>query len=440
MFSVRIAYARYRRRYSSLATQPADAVEEDKEKKEDEPPTATDDVETTLESLGIGFVTFVNHDSAEDAVREMNAKSFHVTKDGVTFDKVIYVGRARKKAEGERELRAKYEAEKPGRSTAKFQDANPYVKKLNDAVTNIGKGGAGGLPGSHGRGGRGPMRGQPINLHAHDSVAGGDDASWWTPADPAGFLVGGPFPPLAVDPPSDGVDPTIQVSRESPHKFFTTTATAVERAEFQLRRAGSGLPSPLVDTVVSERYLLSVTPHNIATCTLIAAYNTSLPEGAICNLIETLKSTLVDGEADVSATEVQLTFGKKKPRPRRLIASSPRYRYAKSPQATPGASIPSAYSRFLESTAMPTLAPTRTQGYIVFEAKVSELNCTQIAANLSIVPGVYNVSVDFGGTVGDVSGCAVRHLFMLDTNHSTSHFTSSSKYTESTSVVRLPPP
>ncbi len=80
-------------------------------------------------------MNFVNHDSAEDAVREMNEKSFNVTEDGATFDKVIYVGRAQKKAERERELRAKYETEKLDR-IAKFQGTNLYVKNLDDAVTD----------------------------------------------------------------------------------------------------------------------------------------------------------------------------------------------------------------------------------------------------------------------------------------------------------------
>jgi polyadenylate-binding protein len=110
---------------------------EDKEKKEDKPAAdaSADDDENKLESLGFGFVNFVNHDSAEDAVREMNEKSYTVTENGVTFDKVIYVGRAQKKAERERELRAKYETEKLDR-IAKFQGTNLYVKNLDDAVTD----------------------------------------------------------------------------------------------------------------------------------------------------------------------------------------------------------------------------------------------------------------------------------------------------------------
>ncbi|KAL3775653.1 hypothetical protein ACHAW5_008123 [Stephanodiscus triporus] len=94
-----------------------------------------DDDETKPESLGFGFVNYLNHDSAADAVREMNEKSYRVTEDGATFDKVIYVGRAQKKAERERELRAKYEVEKLDR-IAKFQGVNLYVKNLDESVTD----------------------------------------------------------------------------------------------------------------------------------------------------------------------------------------------------------------------------------------------------------------------------------------------------------------
>jgi polyadenylate-binding protein len=97
--------------------------------------TDDDDDEKKLESLGFGFVNFVAHESAEDAVKEMNEKTFTVTEDGVTYDKILYVGRAQKKAERERELRVKYESEKLDR-IAKFQGVNLYVKNLDDDVTD----------------------------------------------------------------------------------------------------------------------------------------------------------------------------------------------------------------------------------------------------------------------------------------------------------------
>ena len=65
----------------------------------------------------------------------MNEKTFTVTEDGVTYDKILYVGRAQKKAERERELRVKYESEKLDR-IAKFQGVNLYAKNLDDDVTD----------------------------------------------------------------------------------------------------------------------------------------------------------------------------------------------------------------------------------------------------------------------------------------------------------------
>jgi polyadenylate-binding protein len=65
----------------------------------------------------------------------MNDKEFTVTEDGEEVTKVLFVGRAQKKAERERELRAKYEAEKIDR-IAKFQGVNLYVKNLDDTVTD----------------------------------------------------------------------------------------------------------------------------------------------------------------------------------------------------------------------------------------------------------------------------------------------------------------
>jgi len=98
-------------------------AEESKEEKE---PTGP-------ESLGFGFVNFATHDGAAAALEEMNDKSFHVTEDGETIDKILFVGRAQKKSERERELRQKYESEKMDR-IAKFQGVNLYVKNLEDTV------------------------------------------------------------------------------------------------------------------------------------------------------------------------------------------------------------------------------------------------------------------------------------------------------------------
>ncbi|KAL9182246.1 hypothetical protein ACHAXT_012898 [Thalassiosira profunda] len=129
---------------------PADAPEEAKDeakaeeesKKEEEP--AKEEAEAAKpvkeeskepESLGFGFVNFATHEAAAEAVKEMNEKEYTVTEDGEEVTKVLFVGRAQKKAERERELRAKYESEKMDR-IAKFQGVNLYVKNLDDAVTD----------------------------------------------------------------------------------------------------------------------------------------------------------------------------------------------------------------------------------------------------------------------------------------------------------------
>merc|ERR1712232_1516211 len=54
---------------------------------------------------------------------------------GVERTVELYVGRAQKKAERERELRAKFEAEKMDR-ISKFQGVNLYIKNLDDTVTD----------------------------------------------------------------------------------------------------------------------------------------------------------------------------------------------------------------------------------------------------------------------------------------------------------------
>jgi len=126
----------------AVSPEPTEEAEKDKEEpsKEDEKaeePTpakpAEEPASNKPESLGFGFVNFLTHESAAAAVKEMNDKEFTVTEDGETIQKVLFVGRAQKKAERERELRAKYESEKMDR-IAKFQGVNLYVKNLDDTV------------------------------------------------------------------------------------------------------------------------------------------------------------------------------------------------------------------------------------------------------------------------------------------------------------------
>ncbi|GAA0180347.1 RNA metabolism protein [Lithospermum erythrorhizon] len=72
-----------------------------------------------------GFVNFENPDSAAAAVEKLNDFTFS--------DKVLYVGKAQKKAEREAELRNKFEQEKL-KKYEKLQGANLYVKNLDDSI------------------------------------------------------------------------------------------------------------------------------------------------------------------------------------------------------------------------------------------------------------------------------------------------------------------
>ena len=80
-------------------------------------------------SKGFGFVNFETHEAAASAVDAMNNQEFEDA--GET--KVIYVGRAQKRAERDRELRRKREQIKMERIN-KYQGVNLYVKNLDDDV------------------------------------------------------------------------------------------------------------------------------------------------------------------------------------------------------------------------------------------------------------------------------------------------------------------
>jgi len=80
---------------------------------------------------GFGFVNFKNSDDAQKAVKALNGKKFDESEDA----KELYVGRAMKKAERERELRNKFEALKIEHMN-KYQGVNLYVKNLEDTVTD----------------------------------------------------------------------------------------------------------------------------------------------------------------------------------------------------------------------------------------------------------------------------------------------------------------
>lgn len=102
-----------------------ETVEEKVEEEKDDSPV----------SLGFGFVNFIEHEAAVLAVENLNGVEYETVIDGETVKQELFVGRAQKKSERERELHAKYEAEKMDR-IAKFQGVNLYVKNLDEAVTD----------------------------------------------------------------------------------------------------------------------------------------------------------------------------------------------------------------------------------------------------------------------------------------------------------------
>mmetsp|Transcript_19518 Transcript_19518/g.28495 ORF Transcript_19518/g.28495 Transcript_19518/m.28495 type:complete len:710 (+) Transcript_19518:230-2359(+) len=129
---------------------PAESKEGDDKEVEETIPAADADKEVEAEettevaepeeekkrvSLGFGFVNFVEHDAAVIAIEELNRKELETIIDGETIKQELYVGRAQKKSERERELRAKFEAEKMDR-ISKFQGVNLYVKNLDENVTD----------------------------------------------------------------------------------------------------------------------------------------------------------------------------------------------------------------------------------------------------------------------------------------------------------------
>ena len=107
--------------------------EEPAEEKSEEKPDAEEEKKPS--SLGFGFVNFVEHDSAAAAIEGLNGKKYTFDVDGEEVEREMYVGRAQKKSEREREMRAKFEAEKMDR-ISKFQGVNLYVKNLDDSVTD----------------------------------------------------------------------------------------------------------------------------------------------------------------------------------------------------------------------------------------------------------------------------------------------------------------
>ncbi|XP_045448192.1 polyadenylate-binding protein 1-A [Melitaea cinxia] len=77
-------------------------------------------------SRGFGFVAFEDPDAAERACLELNGKE-------LVEGKPLYVGRAQKKAERQKELKRKFEQLKSERLT-RYQGVNLYVKNLDDTI------------------------------------------------------------------------------------------------------------------------------------------------------------------------------------------------------------------------------------------------------------------------------------------------------------------
>lgn len=74
---------------------------------------------------GFGFVSFEDHEAASKAVDELNGKEVQ--------GRILYVGRAQKKAERQAELKEKFERLKMERIN-RYQGVNLYVKNLDDCI------------------------------------------------------------------------------------------------------------------------------------------------------------------------------------------------------------------------------------------------------------------------------------------------------------------
>jgi polyadenylate-binding protein len=116
------------------AEKEAAAPVEEKAKEETAAPVEEQKDQSPI-SLGYGFVNFLEHEAALLAVENLDGKVFETEIDGEMVKQELFVGRAQKKSERERELHAKYEAEKMDR-IAKFQGVNLYVKNLDETVSD----------------------------------------------------------------------------------------------------------------------------------------------------------------------------------------------------------------------------------------------------------------------------------------------------------------
>jgi polyadenylate-binding protein len=77
------------------------------------------------QSRGFGFINYGTHEEAQAAIDDMNGKDIDGTQ--------VYVGRAQKKSEREKELRDVFEKLKRERMS-KYQGVNLYVKNLDESI------------------------------------------------------------------------------------------------------------------------------------------------------------------------------------------------------------------------------------------------------------------------------------------------------------------
>ena len=125
-----------RKTKKNLPSSNGDSPQGDDSEPTNESKEADEANETKEDSLGFGFVNYQEHEGAASAIEALNGKEFKtIGEDGEETTVEMYVGRAQKKAERERELRAKFDAEKMDR-ISKFQGVNLYVKNLDDSVTD----------------------------------------------------------------------------------------------------------------------------------------------------------------------------------------------------------------------------------------------------------------------------------------------------------------
>merc|ERR1712176_1166959 len=82
-------------------------------------------VDDNNKSKAFGFASFAKHEEADACVTALNGKEIE--------EKVLYAGRAQKKAERSAELRMNYEKRKQDRQQ-KYQGVDLFVKNLDDTV------------------------------------------------------------------------------------------------------------------------------------------------------------------------------------------------------------------------------------------------------------------------------------------------------------------